>query len=324
MKKVWGSLTISLLIVCLLSLRLGSIASSWEVVKEAVFHFDIHDQHQQVILNLRLPRTIGAMMIGAGFATAGALMQGVTRNPLSDSGLLGINAGAGLGLAVGMALITSPQPWQMVICSFFGAFISSFIVLAASNRSVIGLDPVRLLLFGTALSSFLAAISQAISLFFQLNQDLIFWYIGGAANISWEQIKWTLPLMLLALIGAILLSPDVMLLSLGDEVALSLGKDPAKVRTLAMGMVLVLAGVSVSLVGTISFVGLMVPQIMRFFVGGDYRRIVPASALGGALLVLVCDIIARIINPPLETPVGVIISLIGVPFLLLQVRRQHQ
>ncbi|MDU5335315.1 iron ABC transporter permease [Enterococcus sp.] len=321
-RKYFFPIVIILLIAAMiLSLRYGSVTSKWSDVSQALTNFDPNNQGEQLVGYLRLPRMLGAVLVGAAFAISGALIQGITSNPIADSGLLGINSGAGLGLAIVFAISSNPSPLAGITGSFIGASVSILLIYLVSRRVSFGISPVRIVLLGAALSSFFAAVSQSISLLFDLNQDMTFWFVGGTANLTWNQLQTIFPLVLLGIIGACLISPQVTLLSLGDETAVSLGKNPGRIRQLSMLFVLLLAGSSVALVGTISFIGLIVPHVVRFFVGHDYRYVIPASGIFGALFFVVADIASRLIAPPLETPAGVIITIIGVPFLLLQIRK---
>lgn len=321
-RKYFFPIVIILLIAAMiLSLRYGSVTSRWSDVSQALTDFDPNNQGEQLVRCLRLPRMLGAVLVGAAFAISGALIQGITSNPIADSGLLGINSGAGLGLAIVFAISANPSPLAGITGSFLGASVSILLIYLVSRRVSFGISPVRIVLLGAALSSFFAAVSQSISLLFDLNQDMTFWFVGGTANLTWNQLQTIFPLVLLGIIGACLISPQVTLLSLGDETAVSLGKNPGRIRQLSMLFVLLLAGSSVALVGTISFIGLIVPHVVRFFVGHDYRYVIPASGIFGALFFVVADIASRLIAPPLETPAGVIITIIGVPFLLLQIRK---
>ena len=321
-RKYFFPLVILFLIAAMfLSLRYGAVTSKWTDVSQALLNFNPTNQGEQLVRYLRLPRMAGAVLVGAAFAIAGALIQGITSNPIADSGLLGINSGAGLGLALVFAINANPSPTIGVLGSFIGASVSIMMIYLISTRVSFSLSPVRIVLLGAALSSFFAAISQSISLLFDLNQDMTFWFVGGTSNITWNQLQTIFPLILLGIIGACLISPQITLLSLGDETAISLGKKPTRIRQLSLLFVLLLAGSSVALVGTISFIGLIVPHVVRFFVGHDYRYVIPASGLFGALFFVVSDIASRLIAPPLEIPAGVIITIIGVPFLLLQIRK---
>lgn len=298
MKKNWFFflLIILLIIATVSSLKYGAIENSWQEVRDSFLRFDTTNQTHQLIYYLRFPRTIASLAVGAAFAASGALMQGITHNPIADSGLLGINAGAGLGLALAFAFSTTPTPFVTILSSFIGAAIVLAVIYAASNRSIFARSPIYMVLLGAAIGSFFTALSQSIRLLFNLNQEITFWFVGGSGNVTWPQLKVALPVILVGLIGSWLITKQVTLLEMGDETA-------------------------VSLVGTISFLGLIVPHVVRFFVGHDYRFVIPAATLFGALFFVVADIGSRLFTPPLETPVGVIITLIGVPLLLIQIRR---
>lgn len=317
----FSSVLVLLVIAMIISLRFGAVTTKWSDIYPALFNFDIQQQNQQLIRMLRLPRMLGAAIVGASFATAGALMQGITSNPLADSGLLGINSGAGLGLAIIFMLNPTPSPTHAIIGSFLGALVAILVIYFASSRPSIGMSPIRIVLLGAAISAFFTSLSQSISLVFNLNQDITFWLVGGTGNITWDQVKIIAPIIIIGLVGTILISPQITLLSMGDEAAIALGRQPQRIRKWTMFLVLLLAGAAVSLAGTIAFVGLIVPHIVRYFVGYDYRTVLPASILFGALFFVVADCGARFVAPPTETPVGVIITIIGVPFLLLQIRK---
>lgn len=323
MKKFFFFIVSGVLLVAAIacSLKYGAVSSSWQEVVNSFQQFDQTNQVHQLIQHLRIPRMLASLLVGAAFSTSGALMQGVTNNPIADSGLLGINAGAGLGLALTFVFVRSPKPPLAIAASFCGAAVALLIIYTASNRITFARSPIRMVLLGAAISSFFSAISQSLSLIFNLNQDITFWFVGGTGNITENQVKVAFPIVAIGLILACLNSRQVTLLSMGDETAISLGKNPQKIRELSLFCVLLLAGTAVSLVGTISFVGLIIPHVVRFFVGHDYRWVIPASALFGSLFFVTADILARLVAPPLETPVGVLVTIIGVPLLLLQVRR---
>lgn len=323
MKKKWFFLLVSVLLLAAMaaSLKYGAVVSSWQEVSETLFRFDTTNQVHQLIYYLRLPRMIAAVFVGAAFAVSGALMQGITHNPLADSGLLGINAGAGLGLALVFAFMRTPNPAVTIFASFMGAAVALGIIYIASSQLTFNHSPIYIVLLGAAIGSFFTALSQSIRLLFRLDQEITFWFVGGTANVTWFQIKVAVPIMLVGLIGSCFLSKQVTLLNIGEESAISLGKNPQKIRGQSMFCVLLLAGTAVSLVGTISFLGLIIPHIMRFFVGHDYRFVLPASLLCGALFFVLADVISRLFAQPLEIPVGVIITLMGVPLLLIQIRR---
>nr|MBO2479573.1 ferrichrome ABC transporter permease [Bacillota bacterium] len=306
------------------SVSVGAADIQLGTVWEAVFRFNPDLTQHQIIHELRLPRVLAAVLVGACFAVAGALMQGMTRNPLADSGLLGLNAGAAFALALCFAFFPGlPYPY-IILYSFVGAALGAGLVYGIGSLSRQRLTPIRLTLAGAAVSALLVALSEGIAIYYRVGQDMAFWYAGGVAGVTWSQLKWMAPLVAGALTGSLLISRSITLLSLGDEVATGLGERTGRVKTLAILNVLALAGAAVSVAGPISFIGLMVPHIARFLVGVDYRWIIPSSAVLGSLLMVLADMGGRILNPPYETPVGTIIALLGVPFFLYLARQERR
>jgi iron complex transport system permease protein len=304
-----------------ISVSFGAADIAFTTVWEAILHFNPDLSQHQIIQEIRLPRVLGGAMVGASFAVAGALMQGMTRNPMADSGLLGLNAGAGFVLAMSMAFFPGLPFMYLIMYSFLGAGMGAGLVIGVGAMGRGGLTPVRLVLAGAAVSALLVALSEGIALYFQIGQDLAFWYAGGVAGTKWFQLKIMFPWVGGAIIGAMLLSRSITLLSLGDDVAAGLGQRTGLVKLFGTILVLILAGSAVSVVGAVGFVGLVIPHVTRALVGVDYRWIIPCSAILGSLLMIFADLGARMINPPYETPVGAIIALIGVPFFLSLTRR---
>jgi iron complex transport system permease protein len=306
------------------SLTKGAASIPLSSVWDALFHFDAANTHHLIVMDLRLPRVIASALVGAAFAVAGAIMQGTTKNPLADSGLLGLNAGAGFALSICFAFFPGLGYTNIILFSFLGAALGAGLVngVAAPRRG--GATPMRLVLAGAAVSALLAALSQGIALYFGVIQNIMFWTVGGVAGSNWEQIGIMTPWVLGALLGAIALSRSVSLLSLGEDVAKGLGLNTVLVNTLCSLMVLILAGASVSVVGAVGFVGLIIPHLARYLVGVDYRWIIPSSAVLGALLMVAADLGARMLNPPFETPIGVLTALVGVPFFLYLSHRQKR
>jgi len=307
-----------------LSISFGAADIDLRNVWEAVFFFNPDVTEHQIIKELRLPRVLGGAMVGACFAVSGAIMQGMTRNPLADSGLLGLNAGAGFALALCFSFFPGLPYTYLILFSFLGAGLGVVLVYGVSSMAKGGLSPVRLVLAGAALSALLSALSEGIALYFQVGQDMAFWYAGGTAGIKWFHLKIMLPWIVVAILGAIALSRSITMLSLGDEIARGLGQRTGLVKLAGTVIVLVLAGAAVSVVGAVGFVGLMIPHVTRKLVGVDYRLIIPCSAVLGSLLVVIADLAARMVNPPYETPVGAIIALIGVPFFLYLARKERR
>ncbi|WP_230986551.1 FecCD family ABC transporter permease [Cohnella fermenti] len=306
------------------SVSLGAADIKLRVVGEAIFRFDKELTEHQVIRQLRLPRVLGAALVGACFAVAGAIMQGMTRNPLADSGLLGLNAGAEFVLAVIFAFYPGMAYSSLILYSFLGAGLGAGVVYGIGSIARGGLTPVRLVLAGAAFSALLGALSQGIALYYRVGQDIARYYGGGLAGTTWQQLKIMAPWLAAALACAIVLSRSITLLSMGDDVARGLGLRTTRVKLAGMLIVLVLAGAAVSVAGAVGFIGLLVPHLTRKLVGVDYRWIIPCSAVLGGLLVVLADLAARTVHIPYETPVGALISLIGVPFFLYLARRERR
>lgn len=306
------------------SVTQGAAKIPLHAVWDAFFHFDADNTQHLIVVDLRLPRVIASALVGSSFAVSGAIMQGITGNPLADSGLMGLNAGAGFALSLCFAFLPGMRYNQLILFSFGGAAFGSLLVNGIASFRKGGATPMRMVLAGAAISSMLIALSQGIAIYFGVAQDIMFWTVGGVAGSTWEQIRIMFPWIGGALLGSIVLSRSVSMMSLGEDVAKGLGLNTAVIRVLASVVVLILAGSSVSVVGAVGFIGLMIPHISRHFVGVDYRRVIPCSAILGAILVVLADVGARVLNPPFETPIGSLISLVGVPFFLFLARRQRR
>lgn len=312
---------IVLMLITVLSIMNGAAKISFHTVIRALFSYDAANSSHVVIMTIRLPRIILSILVGMSFAVAGAIMQGITQNPLADSGLMGLNSGAGFALSICFALFSDIGYGQLIFWTFIGAAASSILVsgIALSHRG--GITPMRMVLAGAAVNALLTSLSQGIALYFHVSQDVMFWTVGGVAGSDWDQVYIMLPITVLSVFGAVLISGSVSVLSMGDEVAKGLGLNVGRTRLMCAILVLLLAGSSVAVVGAVSFIGLIVPHAARYIVGADYRSVIPFSAILGAIVFLLADFGARMINPPFETPVGSVIALIGVPFFLYLARK---
>ncbi|WP_438350281.1 FecCD family ABC transporter permease [Paenibacillus sp. FA6] len=306
------------------STAFGAANISLATVWDAIVHFNPEILEHQIIQTIRLPRVIGGALVGACFAVAGAIMQGITRNPLADSGLLGINAGAGFVMALSFAFYPGLSFIYLMLFSFVGAGLGAGLVYGIGSLTRGGLTPIRLVLAGAALSSLLYALSEALAFHYNVDQDIAFWNAGGTAGTKWIHIKIVFPWIAVALTGALALSHSITLLSLGNDIAKGLGQHTTLVKLFSAIVVLILAGAAVSVIGAIGFVGLIIPHLARYVVGVDYRWIIPCSAVLGSLLVVLSDLAARMVNPPHEAPVSAVIALIGVPFFLYLARKQRR
>lgn len=305
-----------------LSISIGAKSISLSTIWEALVQYSPSNGQHIIVRTLRMPRVIVALVVGASFAVSGALMQAITRNPMASPSILGMNAGAALGLAVAMVILPSASFNQTVLFSFAGAAVASLFIFGMTSMSKAGNSPLRLALVGTAITALFNAFSQAIAVYFNISQELTFWNAGGVSGVRPEQALLILPWTVIGLLLALSIARSVTLLSLGEEVAVGLGGKTRYIKIIACIAVLILTGSSVAIVGPIGFVGLVVPHAVKFIVGVDYRKVIPFSMLVGALLVLIADIISRSINPPFETPIGAITALIGVPFFIYLATRK--
>ncbi|ACJ79469.1 FecCD family ABC transporter permease [Bacillus paranthracis] len=316
----------SLTILCLigsifLAVAFGAKDIHLQTVWTAVFDYNPKLTQHQIIYELRLPRVIGAAIVGAAFAVAGAVMQGVTRNPLADAGVLGINAGAMFVVALSFAFFPHMPYSYLMIVSFIGAVLSTVLIFIIGSATSGGLTPMRLTIAGAVMAALLHSLSSGVAIYYDLSQDLAFWYAGGVAGVKWEHLKFLVPIILITIVFATILGRSISLISMGDDVATNLGVKTNRTRILGMIIVVILAGVSVSAVGSIGFVGLVIPHIARKLVGVNYRLIIPMSAFLGAMLLVVADLGARTVNPPKELAIGIMVALVGVPFFLYIARK---
>lgn len=320
-----GLLTIiALLFIMFIAISYGAKDLTLSTVWSAVFHYNPELTTHQIIHELRLPRVLGAAIIGAGFAVAGALMQGITRNPLADSGILGINAGATFMVALSFAFFPDMPYSMLMLVSFLGAVLSTAFIFLLGASTPGGLTPLRLTLAGSVVAALLHSLSSGIAIYYNLNQDLAFWYAGGVAGVKWHHLKLLVPMILLGIVGAVLISRSVSLISLGEEVSVGLGVKTRRIRLLGIILAVILAGVGVSAVGSIGFVGLVIPHIARRIVGVDYRYIIPLSGLLGAVLLVLADLGARMVHPPKELAISLMVALVGVPFFLYLARKERR
>lgn len=320
----WGLFGLVCIFLGLLaSIGLGAIWISPSVVWDSFFSFQAGQIEHQLIREVRLPRALGGALIGAALAVAGTIMQGITRNPLADPSIIGITHGAGLAIAISLAFVSSGSYWILLVWSFAGSAAGAMLVLSFSMISKERISPVTLTLAGAALSTLFSALSTGIALYFQVAQDLSFWFAGGLSGTKWPHVFILLPAVITGLLLSLWISRSLTILALGEEVAAGLGQSREKVRWIGLIAVILLSGAAVSIAGAIGFIGLVVPHMVRMIIGSDYRWLIPLSAIAGALLLVIADIGARMINPPFETPVSAVTALIGVPFFLYLSRRKR-
>lgn len=315
-------MSVFLLTSILFSSSIGVAGGNLSLLMDTLLHPGTSSDIGSIMLEMRIPRALAACFTGAAFALAGGVMQGVTRNPLADAGLLGINAGAGFLVALTAVVFPALPLLGTMLAAFLGAALAVVMVYGMGMGRQKS-SAIRLILAGSAVSALLTALSQGITLTFGLAKALSFWTAGSLSGITWKSLLLTIPWIVGAGLFSFLLSGRLSVLALGEESAAGLGVNVWALRLAGIAAVLILAGASVSLVGGISFLGLIVPHIARFLVGEDYRRLLPVSALLGGLLLVLADVAARSINAPFDTPVGALVSAIGVPvFLTLTYRKK--
>ncbi len=306
----------------ILSVSYGAKDISFIDVMKTIWH-DNGTIDAQIIRGIRVPRALAAILIGCFLASSGAMMQGITRNPLASPSILGITQGAVLAVSVYMAMHPVSGTLGKMFCAFMGASISSILIFLVSlKKSNINLT--RMILAGTALGMLFMSLASLLALLTNNSKNLAFWIAGGLGGVTWEAVIVLSVVAVIALTMAIAISPKVTVLSLGDDVAIGFGQNPNRIRLISFVSIVLLSGAGAAVGGNIGFVCLIIPHIARMCVGTDYRLVVPvAMVLGGDLLVY-SDIVARMIAAPLEVPLGSITSLIGVPFLIYLVRRGNR
>lgn len=271
-----------------------------------------------IVGELRVNRTVLGLVCGAALGAAGALMQAVTRNPIADPGILGVNAGAALGVVAGATLTGGLGLASTVWFALAGAAIASAIILVLSASAMADSSPVRLTLAGVALAAVLSGISQT---FVVLDEEVLdayrFWQVGSLTARPVSEVTGVVPLIVVGAIVALLLVRSLDALALGDDSALALGVRPGVVRILALVAVTLLAGTATALAGPIGFIGLIVPHLVRGVVGPGLTRVVPLSMLVAPALLLFADVLGRVISGGAETPVGVVTAFIGAPMLVI-------
>lgn len=315
---------ISLLFVigAYLSLRFGAISYSHQQLVETLRHPMTDSPVQDVVIDLRLPRMVAAILVGAAMAQAGAMMQGITRNVIADPGLLGINAGAGLALILGYAIFGSLHYSQILVISLLGSCLAAGLVFGLSYQVQKGYNQLRLILSGAMVASLFSAIGQAITIYFDLSTAVIGWQAGGLVQVNWKMLTIIGPLIIVGLILAQLFSHQLTILSLNETVAKNLGQRTALMTMVLLGIVLLLSAAAVALVGSLSFVGLIIPHFIRMFTGKNYKMLLPLTAFAGASFLIWVDLVCRSINPPAETPISAVISIIGLPCFLWLIRKE--
>lgn len=306
----------------ILSIALGQTPIAFETVVDAIFDFDKNSTEHIIITTTRISRAIIATVIGASLAIAGALMQALTRNPLASPSIFGINAGAVFFIVLANSLFSISSLEHYMWIAFIGAGVAAAIVYFLGSIGRGGPSPMKIVLAGAAVTALFVSLTQGLLVVGQQNlEGVLFWLAGSVAGRTVDMLEPILPFMIGGWVVALFLGYPVNILTSGEDVAKGLGQRIILVKSLMALVIVILAGGSVAVGGSIGFVGLIVPHIVRGFVGIDYRWIIPYCAIFGACLLLLADVVARFIIMPQEVPIGVVTALIGTPFFIYIARR---
>lgn len=291
-------------------------------IGRAFWHFDPTNFDHVIVRQMRAPRTLTAICVGASLSVSGALMQGVTRNPLADPGLLGLMSGAAFGVVVGSGLFGIEADIWMPAFAAVGALAAALLVGTVAVLAPFGRSPAVLLLSGAAVSAFLTAVVTGINIFDEDSFSVFrVWLTGAITADAARMLPYSIPWLLAGMGVSLISAPQVTALAMGHETAAGLGVNTAALSRRLLFCTVVLTAASVAMVGPLGFVGLVVPHAVRLLIGADYRLIVPCSAILGALFLLAVDLTARVILAPVEVATGVITTLLGAPVFVLLVRR---
>ncbi len=285
-------------------------------VWSAITNYDYDNIKHYVLWEIKIPRIVGAIIVGALLPVGGAVMQGITKNYLASPDIVGIDSGAGLGLSVAMAVTGGATSYiSNILFSMIGALVSTLIIFYISSRIKGRESGVKLLLAGTAIGMLFSGVSTSVNIWSGFGQNINIWNNSGLLGMKWVGIAVLLIGVAGALVG-VAIADRITVLGMGEETATSLGLNVKKVKVLGVIVVVFISAATVCTVGNVGFVGLVIPNMVKMAVGEDYKKVIPISAFFGSLLLCVADVISRLINHPAETPLGTITSIIGIPIFL--------
>jgi iron complex transport system permease protein len=319
---LWVSVVL-LLVMIVLSLTVGARSIAPSVVLDAFLRFDPDSVDHVVVITQRVPRTVIGVVAGAALALAGTLMQGLTRNPLADPGLLGINAGASVAVLAAITFLGITAPSGFVWFAFAGAALAAVLVAVIGSRGPDGANPAKLALTGAAVTAGLTAVSTLVlTTSIQTFDVFRYWQVGGLTARGLDSVAVVAVPILAGAVIAFLSARGLDLLALGDETATALGHNVVRTRVLGIVATVLLCGGATSIAGPIVFVGLVVPHLLRGIVGGDYRNLLLVGVPVGAALLVCADVVGRVIAPPGEVQAGLVVAFVGAPMLIWLVLRR--
>jgi len=318
-----GALALLAALAFLLSIRLGAVSLTGSETLEALFGRG-SEENRIIVRELRLPRAILGLLVGGGLALAGAVFQALLRNPLAEPYILGISGGSATGAVLVLALgLVAAGSWVLPAAAFGGALLAILLVFGVAASADRSLDVRVLLLAGvvvgaffTACIAFVLSVSEARTV-----QSAILWMMGSLAAANWDAVTVAAMYTIPAAIALVGLARPLNLMAVGEETASYLGTNVEDVKKIAYGIASLLTAAGVAVAGVIGFVGLIVPHAMRLMVGSDHRVLLPVSFLAGAAFLTLADVVARLVLPPSEIPIGVVTAFVGVPLFLVLLRR---
>ncbi len=327
-RRVVGSVTLVLVLLAVMVVSLGvgarglSPSEVWNGLSAAPGTDPRLTEIRLIVHTVRVPRTVLAVVAGVALGVGGALIQGYTRNPIADTGLLGVNAGASFAVVSVIAVFGFANPFHYVWFAFLGAGVAGVVVFGLASIGRGAGNPLTLALAGQGVTVFLAAMTTAVALSDKASLNALrFWNSGSVAGVGFEIIRPVTAFIAVGLLLALTTLPAINLLNLGDDVARGLGVNIALSRTVGIVAITLLAGAATAACGPIAFLGLMVAHVARYLTGPDYRWLVPYAGLLGAIVLLVCDIAGRLVVRPGELDAGVVVALLGAPFFAALVWR---
>jgi iron complex transport system permease protein len=313
-----------LVVAVIASLAIGSRAIDPLTVLQSLFSYDDENPLHLMVMELRVPRTLLGIVVGAALAVCGGLIQAFTRNPLADPGILGVNAGASFAVTFAVGVLGLTAPGAYVPFALAGAFALTVLVYVLGSFGASGATPMKLTLAGVALGAAFTGFTTAIVLRdLGTLQVMRFWGVGSIGGRTLDQLAWAAPLIAIGLLIGLLCARSLNALALGDDLAQALGARVRVTRILVIIAVTLLAGTSVAAAGPIAFVGLMIPHIVRWFTGPDQRWVLTYSMIIGPAFLLFADVLGRIVLPNGEMRVGIVTALLGAPILIILVRRKR-
>lgn len=308
-------------IMAIFSISLGAKSIAFTKVIDVLLGNDPDSLEAAIILQ-RIPRTVFGILAGGALGISGALMQSITRNPIADPSILGVNTGASLFVVAGIAFFNITVAYQYIWLAIIGAGVTAVFVYSVASMGKDGATPLKLALSGSAVSIVLGSLVSTIMLpNNRVMEAFRFWQVGSIGSATWENIMLISPFLIVGFVISMFISGYLNNLALGDEAATALGTNVVMTRTIGALSSVLLCGATTALAGPIGFVGLIIPHIIRLIFGSEMSKMLPLSFLGSAILMLVSDIIGRIISLPGETEVGIVTAVIGAPVFILAIRK---